>query len=157
MTKVTARKTKVDWAQFLQDIAEHDQAAQKITLVMDNLNTHSPGALYEAFQPDKTKALLDRFEFVYTPKHGSWLNVAEIELNVMISQCLDRRIGSMENLCAEVAAWQLHRDQIHAKVISNSDAEAKCVCLPRPLIRPLKCSTMPLVCGYGKEASYDGG
>lgn len=116
MTKVTERKTKVDWAQFLQDIAEHYQAAQKITLVMDNLHTHSPGALYEAFSPDKAKALWDRFEFAYTPKHGSWLNVAEIELNVMISQCLDRRIGSMEKLCAEVAAWQSHRDQIHAKV-----------------------------------------
>ncbi len=82
MTKVTDRKTKVDWAQFLQNIAEHYQAAQKITLVMDNLNTHRPGALYEAFPPDKAKALWDRFEFVYTPKHGSWLNVVEIELNV---------------------------------------------------------------------------
>lgn len=116
MTKVTERKTKVDWAQFLQDIGEHYPTAKKITLVMDNLNTHSPGALYEAFPPDKAKALWDRFEFIYTPKHGSWLNVAEIELNVMISQCLDRRIGSMEKLCAEVAAWQSRRDQIHAKV-----------------------------------------
>lgn len=128
MTKVTDRKTKVDWAQFLQDIAEHYQAAQRITLVMDNLNTHSPGALYEAFPPDKAKALWDRFEFVYTPKHGSWLNVAEIELNVMISQCLDRRIGSMEKLCAEVAAWQSRRDKIHARVnwqFTTEDARVK--------------------------------
>lgn len=119
MTKVTERKTKVDWAQFLQDIAERYQAAQKITLVMDNLNTHSPGALYEAFPPDQAKALWDRFEFVYTPK---------IELNVMISQCLDRRIGSMEKLGAEVAAWQSHRDQIHAKVnwqFTTEDARVK--------------------------------
>ena len=116
MTKVTEHKTKVDWAQFLQDIAERYQDAQKITLVMDNLNTHSPGALYQAFPPDQAKALWDRFEFIYTPKHGSWLNVAEIELNVLISQCLDRRIGSMEKLCGEVAAWQARRDQIHARV-----------------------------------------
>jgi hypothetical protein len=128
MTKVTERKTKVDWAQFLQNIAEHYPSAQKITLVMDNLNTHSPGALYETFPPDKAKALWDRFEFVYTPKHGSWLNVAEIELNVMIGQCLDRRIGSMEKLCAEVAAWQSRRDQIHAKVnwqFTTEDARVK--------------------------------
>ena len=128
MTKVTERKTKVDWAQFLQDIAEHYPSAQKITLVMDNLNTHSPGALYEKFPPDKAKALWDRFEFVYTPKHGSWLNVAEIELNVMIGQCLDRRIGSIEQLCTEVAAWQSRRDQIHAKVnwqFTTEDARVK--------------------------------
>ena len=116
MTKVTEYKTKVDWAQFLQEIAERYQDAQKITLVMDNLNTHSPGALYQTFPPDQAKALWDRFEFVYTPKHGSWLNVAEIELNVLISQCLDRRIGSMHELREEVAAWQARRDQNHAKV-----------------------------------------
>jgi len=116
MTKVTERMAKVDWAHFLQDIAGCYQDAKKITLVMDNLNTHSPGALYQTFPPDQAKALWDRFEFVYTPKHGSWLNVAEIELNVLISQCLDRRIGSMEKLCAEVAAWQVRRDQIHTTV-----------------------------------------
>jgi len=116
MTKVTEYKTKVDWAQFLQEIAERYQDAQKITLVMDNLNTHSPGALYQTFPPDQAKALWDRFEFVYTPKHGSWLNVAEIELNVLIGQCLDRRIGSMNELREEVAAWQARRDQNHAKV-----------------------------------------
>ena len=76
------------------------------TLVMDNLNTHSPGALYQTFPPDQAKELWDRFEFIYTPKHGSWLNVAEIELNVSIGQCLDRRIGSMNELREEVAAWQ---------------------------------------------------
>ena len=73
---------------------------------MDNLNTHRPGALYETFEPAEAKALWDRFEFVYTPKHGSWLNVAEVELNVMIRQCLNRRIDSIDTLRAEVAAWQ---------------------------------------------------
>jgi len=128
MTKVTERKTKVDWARFLQDIDGRYQNAQKITLVMDNLNTQSPGALYEAFPPEQAKALWDRFEFVYTPKHGSWLNVAEIELNVLISQCLDRRIGNLKKLCREVAAWQACRDQMSAKVnwqFATEDARIK--------------------------------
>ncbi len=80
---------------------------------MDNLNTHRPGALYEAFEPVEAKALWDRFEFVYTPRHGSWLNVAEVELNVLIRQCLNRRIDALR---AEVAAWQAARDRIRAKV-----------------------------------------
>ena len=125
---MTERKTKTDWARFLLDIAERYRDARKITLVMDNLNTHSPGALYQTFPPEQAKALWDRFEFVYTPKHGSWLNVAEIELNVMIGQCLDRRIGNMEKLCEEVAAWQARRDQIHAKVnwqFTTEDARVK--------------------------------
>lgn len=116
MTKVTDRKTKIDWAHFVQDIAEHYVHAERIILIMDNLNTHRPGALYEAFSPAQAKALWDRFEFVYTPKHGSWLNVAEIELNVMISQCLDRRIDTIEELREEVSAWQANRDQLQAKV-----------------------------------------
>lgn len=116
MTKVTLQKTKTDWAQFLRDIANHYPNAEKITLVMDNLNTHKPGALYDTFPPEEAKALWDRFEFIYTPKHGSWLNVAEIELNVLIRQCLNRRIGSIEELRREVAAWQAHRDQLNATV-----------------------------------------
>ena len=83
---------------------------------MDHLNTHRPGALYEAYPPDEAKALWDRFEFIYTPKHGSWLNVAEVELNVMIRQCLNRRIDCIETLRREVAAWQNSRDRIQAKV-----------------------------------------
>jgi hypothetical protein len=83
MVKITERKTKRDWAYFLEEIAAKHESAEKITLVMDNLNTHSPGSFYETFQPDKAKALWDRFEFVYAPKHGSWLNMAEIELNVL--------------------------------------------------------------------------
>ena len=79
-------------------------------LVMDNLNTHSPGSLYEAFVPEKAKALWDRFEFVYTPKHGSWLNMAEIELNVLIGQCLNRRIADMDVMRSEVKAWESERN-----------------------------------------------
>ena len=90
MTKVTERRTKIDWAQFLADIAAHYVDAAKIVLVMDNLNTHRPGALYEAYPPAQAKALWDRFEFVFTPKHVSWLNVAEVEINVMVNQCLKR-------------------------------------------------------------------
>ena len=116
MTEVTERKTKVDWAQFIEAIAKRYESAEKITLVMDNLNTHTAGSLYDAFPPAQAKAIWDRFEFIYTPKHGSWLNVAEIELNVMIRQCLSRRIASIEELRSEVDAWQAHRDQLRAKV-----------------------------------------
>jgi hypothetical protein len=128
MTKVTERKTKTDWAHFLQDIADHYTSARKITLVMDNLNTHGPGALYQAFPPDRAKALWDRFEFVYTPKHGSWLNVAEIELNVMTRQCLARRMDSIQKIQTEVLAWQNHRDRLRAKVnwrFTTKDARIK--------------------------------
>ena len=126
MTKVTARRTKTDWGALLNDIAERHPGAQRITLVMDNLNTHRPGA--EAFPPAEAKALWDRFEFVYTPKHGSWLNVAEVELNVMTRQCLNRRIDSLEILHDEVAAWQASRDRIQAKVnwqFTTDDARVK--------------------------------
>ena len=128
MTQVTKRKTKLDWAHFLNDIAGRYPDAKRITLVMDNLNTHRPGALYEAFEPGVAKALWDRFEFVYTPKHGSWLNVAEVELNVMIRQCLNRRIDSIEVLRREVTAWQAARDRIQAKVnwqFTTDDARVK--------------------------------
>ena len=116
VTKVTERKTKRDWAHFLWDLAQRYAHAERITLVMDNLNTHGPGSLYQAFAPDQAKALWDRFEFIYTPKHGSWLNVAEIELNVLIRQCLSRRIDSAQVVQAEVSAWQDHRDNLPAKV-----------------------------------------
>jgi len=128
ITKVTERKTKIDWAHFLQDIAGHYPNADKITLVMDNLNTHSAGSLYEAYPPQEAKALWDRFEFVYTPKHGSWLNVAEIELNVMIRQCLNRRIDNLAELRDEVAAWQADRDRLKAKIdwqFTTEDARIK--------------------------------
>ena len=128
MTQVTERKTKIDGARFVFDIAARYARATKITLVMDNLSTHRPGALYEAYPPAQAKALWDRFEFVYTPKHGSWLNVAEVELNVMIRQCLNRRIDSIDVLRGEVAAWQASRDRLRAKVdwqFTTNDARVK--------------------------------
>ena len=116
MVKITERKTKRDWAYYLEDIANQYEVAEKITLVMDNLNTHIPGSLYETFQPDKAKAIWDRFEFVYTPKHGSWLNMAEIELNVLTKQCLNRRIDDITVVRKEVLAWQKYRNNKNAKV-----------------------------------------
>ncbi|OKY74221.1 MAG: IS630 family transposase [Desulfobulbaceae bacterium DB1] len=116
MVTITERKTKPDWALFLEEIASQYNNAEKITLVMDNLNTHEPGSLYETFAPEKAKALWDRFEFVYTPKHGSWLNMAEIELNVLTGQCLDRRIDDIEVVRKEVRAWQETRNNRDAKV-----------------------------------------
>ena len=128
MVSITERKTKKDWSLFLDEIAESYQMAEKITLVMDNLNTHTPGALYETFSPEKAKALWDRFKFVYTPKHGSWLNMAEIELNVLISQCLGRRIDNIEEVRQEVSAWQECRNNKQAKVnwqFTTEDARIK--------------------------------
>ena len=128
MVKITERKTKRDWACFLEEIAAQYEYAYKITLVMDNLNTHIPGALYEVFTPEKAKAIWDRFEFVYTPKHGSWLNMAEIELNVLTGQCLKRRIDDIEVVRKEVLAWQKFRNNKNAKVnwqFTTEDARVK--------------------------------
>ncbi len=110
IVKVTDRKTKIDWANFIKDISNKYANAKKITLVMDNLNTHKAGSLYECFSPEEAKRIWDRFEFVYTPKHGSWLNMAEIELNVLNKQCLNRRIDNIETVIKEVDAWQKHRN-----------------------------------------------
>ncbi len=114
--QITERKTKTQWAHFIDKIAENYPEAEKIILVMDNLNTHNPGALYETFNPEKAKKLWDRFEFVYTPKHGSWLNMAEIELNVLNGQCLKRRIGDISLVKSEVEAWQNHRNNKDARI-----------------------------------------
>lgn len=116
LTEVTEQRTKLDWARFVEAIAAHYPEAERITLVMDNLNTHTPASLYEAFAPAQAKALWDRFEFVHTPKHGSWLNMAEIEINVMVRQCLNRRIADIDTVRREVAAWQAHRDQLNARI-----------------------------------------
>ncbi len=128
MVKITERRTKEDWARFLEEIADAYARAERITLVMDNLNTHGPGSLYEVFRPEKAKALWDRFEFVYTPKHGSWLNMAEIELNVLIRQCLNRRIDDIDIVRNEVRAWQEYRDNKNATVnwqFTTEDARIK--------------------------------
>jgi hypothetical protein len=126
--KVTERKTRIDWALFVEEIAEHYHDAEKITLVMDNFDTHKAGAFYEAFLPEKAKALWDRFEFIFTPKHGSWLNMAEIELNVLMGQCLNRRIATMEEVVREVRAWEEHRNNRNAKInwqFNANDARIK--------------------------------
>ena len=128
MTKVSERKTKCDWAVFIGQIEKRYPNADKITLVMDNLSTHKAGSLYEAFSPEEAKRIRDRFEFVYTPKHGSWLNMAEIELNVLIGQCLNRRMGSLEEVEKAVSAWQTRRDNLNAKVnwqFTTTDARVK--------------------------------
>lgn len=128
MVKVTDRKTKADWAEFILDIAEQYKDAQKITLVMDNLNTHKAGSLYERFDPKEAKRIWDRFEFVYTPKHGSWLNMAEIELNVLTKQCLNRRIDNIDNIVQQVNAWQEHRNNRDSKIdwqFTTKDARIK--------------------------------
>ncbi len=128
MITITERRTKRDWACFLEEIAGQYENAEKIMLVMDNLNTHNPGSLYEAFEPDKAKAIWDRFEFVYTPKHGSWLNMAEIELNVLTGQCLNRRIDDIAVVRHEVLAWQEFRNNKNAKVnwqFTTEDARIK--------------------------------
>ena len=128
IVEVTERKTKQDWAVFIDKIAAQYQYAEKITLVMDNLNTHKAASLYEAFNPEKAKELWDRFEFIYTPKHGSWLNMAEIELNVLIGQCLNRRIAQIETVRSEVKAWELQRNQRKASInwrFTTKDARIK--------------------------------
>ena len=128
MLKVTERRTKRDWAQFIKEVAQHYQSAEKITLVMDNLNIHKPGSLYEAFAPKEARRIWERFEFVYTPKHGSWLNMAEIELNVLIGQCLSRRINNIAEVASEVSAWQTRRDNLNATVnwqFTTQDARIK--------------------------------
>ena len=127
--KVTERKTKVDWAMLVKEIEEkYYKDAKKITLVMDNLSTHKPSALYETFTPKEAKRIWDRFEFIYTPKHGSWLNMAEIELNVLMGQCLNRRIDNLKTMKAEVEAWQYHRNNMNAKInwqFTTKDARVK--------------------------------
>lgn len=116
LVKITERKTKKDRALFLEEISKYYPNADKVTLVMDNLNTHEPGSLYETFSPDHAKALWDRFEFVYTPKHGSRINMAEIELNVLIGRCPNRRIDNIDTVRNEASAWQEHRNNKAAKV-----------------------------------------
>jgi len=126
--KITERKTKKDWAVFVEEIADRYKEAEKITLVMDNLETHKPGSLYDAFPAQKAKALWDRFEFIYTPKHGSWLNMAEIELNVLMGQCLAGRIDSIGKVEKETKAWQKVRNEKIAKInwrFTTEDARIK--------------------------------
>jgi len=114
--EVTDRRTKKDYAECLRKISDETYPdAEVIVLVQDNLNTHSPASLYEAFDPAEAKRLADRFEVHYTPKHGSWLDMAEIELGILGRQCLSRRIDNMDDLRQEANAWEVARDTAGAK------------------------------------------
>jgi len=126
--KVTEKKKQEDWALFVKEISEQYPDAEKITLVMDNYETHKPGSLYETFPAETAKAIWDKFEFVYTPKHGSWLNMAEIELNVLMGQCLSGRIPDIDKIKQEVEAWQKARNNKKAKInwqFTTEDARIK--------------------------------
>jgi hypothetical protein len=127
--EVTERRTKKDWAQCVRKISDQLYPdAEKIVLVEDNLNTHSPASLYEAFEPAVAKRLADRFEFHYTPKHGSWLDMAEIELGILGRQCLARRIDNIDDLLREAKAWQAARNASGKKVdwqFTTEDARIK--------------------------------
>jgi len=127
--EVTDRRTAIDYAKILKDLSDnHFQCAEKIVLVQDNLNTHSPASLYEAFAPDEARRLFERFDWHYTPKHGSWLDLAESELAVLSGQCLDRRIPDRATLEREVAAWLKRRNTNNAKAdwrFTTDDARIK--------------------------------
>jgi len=115
--KVTERRTAKDFAEVVRWLAEEvHPEAEKIVLVMDNLNTHRLASLYEAFPPERARRIADRLEIHHTPKHGSWLNMAEIELSVLSRQCLDRRIESMAAMRKEVAAWEEARNEVQVEV-----------------------------------------
>ena len=126
---VTDRRTKADWALQVRDLLEaRYPAARRVLLLMDNLNTHSGVSLYETFPPEEARRLLDRLEIHYTPKHGSWLNIAEIELGILGRQCLARRIPDKPALARQVAAWQRRRNAAEAKVdwrFAAADARIK--------------------------------
>jgi DDE superfamily endonuclease len=109
---VSDRRARIDWAHCIKDLVEvHYPDAERIVLVQDNLNTHTPASLYEAFPPAEARRLADRLELHYTPKHGSWLNMAEIELAMLAGQCLDQRLADPATLEREVAAWQAARNR----------------------------------------------
>ena len=127
--EVTDRHTAMDYAHLLRQLSDdHFPDAAKIVLVQDNLNTHKPASLYEAFPAKEARRLVERFEWHYTPKHGSWLDMAESELSVLSSQCLDRRIPDKTTLTEEVAAWETERNKKHAKAdwqFTTADARVK--------------------------------
>jgi len=125
---ITDRRTKIDFAECMRYLVDElFPEAERIVLVLDNLNTHTPASLYEAFEPAEAKRILDRLEFHYTPKHGSWLNMVEIEIGVLNEQCLDRSIPDRDMLASEVAAWERSRNEratVHWR-FSTADARVK--------------------------------
>ena len=128
-TQVTERRTRVDWARFVQMLLlTVYPTVEKVVLVMDNLNTHGIASLYEAFAPEIARALAARLEIHYTPKHGSWLNMAETELSVLARQCLDRRIDDRDLMAREIAAWETARNNAEARTnwrFTTADARIK--------------------------------
>ena len=115
--RVTEQRTKVDFAHCMHYLVDElFPDPEKVVVVLDNLNTHTPAALYEAFEPAEAKRILDRLEFHYTPKHGSWLNMVEIEIGVLCDQCLADRIPDEETLCHEIAAWEARRNEQQATI-----------------------------------------
>ena len=127
--RVSQQRTRIDWAHCVKDLVDvHYPSAEQIVLVMDQLNTHSPASLYEAFPPAEAKRLTDRLEIHYTPKHGSWLNMAEIELSVLQRQCLDRRLRDRATIQREVAAWVGARNGVATTIdwrFTTQDARIK--------------------------------
>jgi DDE superfamily endonuclease len=127
--QVTERRTRTDWAGAMRELSDRPYpAAERITVVLDNRNTHRPASFDEAFAPDEARRLTERFEFHYTPKHGSWLNMAEIELSVLSRQCLDRRIGEAGVLRREIGAWQQKRNEVSKTIdwqFTAADARIK--------------------------------
>jgi transposase len=126
--ELTGTRTKVDYAGVLKTLDEKFPDAEKIVIVQDNLNTHRAATLYEAFEPQEARRLVERFEFHYTPKHGSWLNMAEIELGILKRQCLGRRIATTAELTSQIAAWQTIRNKAASPYdwqFTTSDARIK--------------------------------
>ncbi len=129
VVEVTGRRTAADFARFLKRLLDESYPdAERVVLVTDNLNTHCAGSLYEAFGPQEARRLAERIEWHYTPRHGSWLNMAEVELSVLARQCLDRRIPDRETLAREVAAWQAARNAAGVKAewqFTTADARTR--------------------------------
>jgi len=127
--KVTDRRTKIDWAHCMRDLVDiHFPEAEKVVLVMDNLNTHKLASLYDAFAPEEARRIVEKLEIHYTPKHGSWLNMAEIEFSILSKQCLNRRIPDQATLKSEVAAWKEKRNSTANTVnwqFTTADARIK--------------------------------
>jgi hypothetical protein len=127
--EITDQRRRVEWAEVMRKVSDElYPEAEKIVVVLDNLNTHSPASFYFAFEPCEARRLVERFEFHFTPKHGSWLNMAEIELSALVRQCLDRRIPDKEMLIEEVNAWQGQRNSEVVKVhwqFTTADARIK--------------------------------
>ena len=124
----TARRTALDFAQQLKSLVSAYPEADQVVLVTDNLNTHAPACLYEAFAPKEARRIAQKIEWHYTPEHGSWLNMAETELSVLSRQCLNRRIGDAATLSQEVSAWQVRRNRVQTPIrwqFTTNDARIK--------------------------------